>query len=113
ISGCELVLDTDKAMLQEYLEAQHMFLHWLLVLNPHSRLAISFTQTGQMPVRIRRLLALGRLKYMVVIEHTQVVHSALLDLIALFRKGKAGWASDLYCSARAAESSHRTTSRGS
>ncbi|KAJ7198660.1 hypothetical protein B0H12DRAFT_1037326, partial [Mycena haematopus] len=96
ISGCELALDTDSALLQEHLEAQHMFLRRLLGLNPHSMLAILFTETGQMPVRVRRLLlALGRLNYMVVADHTRVVHSALLDSIALLREGKPGWASDL------------------
>lgn len=49
-----------------------------------------------MPVRIRRLLlALGRLQYMVGLNPNRVVHSALLDSIALLRVGKSGWASDL------------------
>jgi hypothetical protein len=59
-------------------------------------LAVLFTETGQMPVRIRRLLlALGRLQYMVGLNPNRVVHSALLDSIALLRVGKSGWASDL------------------
>ncbi|KAJ7694012.1 hypothetical protein B0H14DRAFT_3530891 [Mycena olivaceomarginata] len=59
-------------------------------------LAVLFTETGQMPVCIRRLLlALGRLKYMLGVDPGRVVHSALLDSIALCRDGKAGWASDL------------------
>ncbi|KAJ7494670.1 hypothetical protein B0H11DRAFT_2002927 [Mycena galericulata] len=96
ISGCELALDTDIALLKEHVEAQHMFLRRLLGLNPHSMLAVLFTETGQMPVRIRRLLlVLGRLKYMVDVDPGRVVHSALLDSMALLRNGKPGWASDL------------------
>ncbi|KAJ7078793.1 hypothetical protein C8R44DRAFT_654372, partial [Mycena epipterygia] len=96
ISGCELALDTDNSLIQEHMEAQHMFLRRLLGLNPHSMLAVLFTETGQMPVRIRRLLlALGRLQYMVEVGPARVVHSALLDSMALLREGKSGWATDL------------------
>ncbi|KAJ6536218.1 hypothetical protein B0H19DRAFT_1271009 [Mycena capillaripes] len=59
-------------------------------------LAVLFTETGLMPVRIRRLLlALGRLEYMLSTDPESVVHSALLNTIALFREGKPGWATDL------------------
>ncbi|KAJ7835708.1 hypothetical protein B0H13DRAFT_1652547, partial [Mycena leptocephala] len=96
ISGCELSLDTDNTLLKEHLEVQHLFLRRLLGLNPHSMLAILFTETGQMPVRIRRLLlALSRLRYMAALEPSRVVHSALLDSVALLREGKPGWATDL------------------
>ncbi|KAJ7090615.1 hypothetical protein C8R44DRAFT_990643 [Mycena epipterygia] len=96
ISGCELALDTDNSLIQDHIEAQHMFLRQLLGLNPHSMLAVLFTETGQMPVRIRRLLlALGQLQYMVDVGPGRVVHSALLNSLALLREGKSGWASDL------------------
>ncbi|KAJ7820549.1 hypothetical protein B0H13DRAFT_2130073 [Mycena leptocephala] len=63
-SGCELSLDTD-ALVSELVESQHLFLRRLLGLNPRSMIAILFTETGIMPVRMRRLLlALGRLEYM-------------------------------------------------
>ncbi|KAJ7887948.1 hypothetical protein B0H13DRAFT_2342185 [Mycena leptocephala] len=96
ISGGELALDTDAALLDEHLEIQHQFLRRLLGLNSHSMIAVLFTETGQMPVRIRRLLlALGRLKYMLAVDPSRVVRSALMDSIALLREGKPGWASDL------------------
>ncbi|KAJ7438023.1 hypothetical protein B0H11DRAFT_1829642, partial [Mycena galericulata] len=73
-----------------------MFLRRLLGLNSHSMLAVLFTETGQMPVRIRRLLlALGRLRYMLGLDPGRVVRDALLDSIALLREGKSGWAGDL------------------
>ncbi|KAJ7442088.1 hypothetical protein B0H11DRAFT_1619948, partial [Mycena galericulata] len=96
ISGCELALDTDISLVKEHMEAQNSFLRRLLGLNPHSMLAILFTETGQMPVRARRLLlALGRLQYLVSTDLGRVGHSALLDSISLLRDGKPGWASDL------------------
>ncbi|KAF7356855.1 Reverse transcriptase domain-containing protein [Mycena venus] len=96
ISGCELALDTDNSLLDELMEVQHLFLRRLLGLNSRSMLAVLFTETGQMPIRIRRLLlTLGRLQYMVKLDDRRVVRSALLDSIALLREGKQGWASDL------------------
>ncbi|KAJ7021684.1 hypothetical protein C8F04DRAFT_972436 [Mycena alexandri] len=96
ISGCELSLDTAGGLLEEHIDVQHTFLRRLLGLNSHSMLAILFTETGQMPLRIRRLLlALGRLRYMVEVGPGRVVHDAFLDSIALLREGKPGWASDL------------------
>ncbi|KAJ7162220.1 hypothetical protein C8R46DRAFT_904152 [Mycena filopes] len=96
ISGCELAIDVDGALLKDHLDVQRLFLRRLLGLNPRSMLAVLFTETGQMPIHIRRLLlVLGRLKYMVGVEPSRVVHAALLDSIALLRAGKAGWASDL------------------
>ncbi|KAJ7205131.1 hypothetical protein B0H12DRAFT_1282487, partial [Mycena haematopus] len=96
ISGGELALDTDAPLLQDLQDVQHAHLRRLLGLNPHSMLAVLFTETGQVPVRIRRLLlALGRLRYMIGVDPGRVVHDALLDSVALCREGKPGWASDL------------------
>ncbi|KAJ7157725.1 hypothetical protein C8R46DRAFT_1195605 [Mycena filopes] len=96
ISGCELALDVDGGLIKDHIDVQHLFLRRLLGLNPRSMLAVLFTETGQMPIRIRRLLlALGRLKYMVGVGPNRVVYDALMDSIALLREGKSGWASDL------------------
>ncbi|KAF7345055.1 Reverse transcriptase domain-containing protein [Mycena venus] len=96
ISGCELALDTDTSLLDDLMEVQHSFLRRLLGLNSHSMLAVLFTETGQMPIRIRRLLlALGRLQYLLEFDDRRVARSALLDSIALLCEGKSGWATDL------------------
>ncbi|KAJ6455520.1 hypothetical protein C8R47DRAFT_1166133 [Mycena vitilis] len=59
-------------------------------------LAVLFTETGQMPIRVRRLLlALKRLQYMAGLTAERVVFDCLLDSLALWREGKPGWASDL------------------
>ncbi|KAJ7123211.1 hypothetical protein C8R46DRAFT_1253308 [Mycena filopes] len=69
ISGCELSLDTAGGLLDDHVDVQHTFLRRLLSLNSHSMLAILFTETGQTPLRVRRLLlALGRLRYMVMVD---------------------------------------------
>ncbi|KAJ6464634.1 hypothetical protein C8R47DRAFT_1224704 [Mycena vitilis] len=95
-SGCELSLDTDGKLLKEHLDVQHDFLRRLLGLNSHSMLAVLFTETGMMPLHIRRLLlALGRLEYLLGTDDGRVVHDALLDSMALLREGKSGWASDI------------------
>ncbi|KAJ7510497.1 hypothetical protein B0H11DRAFT_1900795 [Mycena galericulata] len=43
----QLTLDTDISLLKEHVEAHHMFLRRLLGLNPHSVLAVLFTETSQ------------------------------------------------------------------
>ncbi|KAJ7503252.1 hypothetical protein B0H11DRAFT_1629693, partial [Mycena galericulata] len=58
-----------------------------------SMLAVLFTETGQMPVRIRRLLlALGQLRYMIGLDPGRVVPKTAFPDV---REGKSGWASDL------------------
>ncbi|KAJ7165195.1 hypothetical protein C8R46DRAFT_1277416 [Mycena filopes] len=96
ISGCELALDVDGGLIKDHIDVQHLFLRRLLGLNPCSMLAVLFTETGQMPICIQRLLlALGCLKYMVGVGPNRVVYDALMDSIALLREGKLGWVSDL------------------
>ncbi|KAJ7478976.1 hypothetical protein FB451DRAFT_1395588 [Mycena latifolia] len=92
ISGCELSLDTDTSLMDD----RHLFLRRLLGLNPHSILAVLFTETGQKSSRIQRILhALGRLQYLIAATSERVVKAAFLDSISLLREGKPGWASDL------------------
>ncbi|KAK7017643.1 reverse transcriptase domain-containing protein [Favolaschia claudopus] len=96
ISGAELALDTDPALLHELQDVQHTFLRRLLGLNARSMLAVLFTETGQMPIGVRRLLrGLSRLRYMLGISDPRVVQSALLDSVSLAEEGKSGWAGDL------------------
>ncbi|KAF7360729.1 Reverse transcriptase domain-containing protein [Mycena venus] len=69
ISAAEISIDVDAHLLDEYLDAQYLFLWRLLGINSHSMLAVLFTETGLMPIRIQRLLlALSRLRYMVGLE---------------------------------------------
>ena len=66
ISAAEISIDVDAHLLDDYLDIQHLFLRRLLGINSRSMLAVLFTETGLVPIRIRRLLlALARLRYMV------------------------------------------------
>ncbi|KAJ6566128.1 hypothetical protein B0H19DRAFT_1024982 [Mycena capillaripes] len=83
-------------LVAELVEVQHTSLRRLLGLNSQSLLAVLSTETGLMPVRIRRLLfALGRLHCMLYTDSTRGIDAALLDSVALLRQGKLGWATDL------------------
>lgn len=78
------------------MEVQHSFLRRLLGFNSHPMLAVLFTETGQMPIHIHRLLlALGHLQYLLEFDNHRVARSALLNSITLFREGKSGWVTDL------------------
>ncbi|KAJ7929721.1 hypothetical protein B0H13DRAFT_1596030, partial [Mycena leptocephala] len=97
-SGVDICLDVDNGLVKEHLEAQHLFLRRLLGINSRSMIAVLFTETGLMPIRVRRLLlALGRLRYMPDLDEDsgRMVRAALLDSVDLFAAGHAGWAGDV------------------
>ncbi|KAJ7165537.1 hypothetical protein C8R43DRAFT_878210 [Mycena crocata] len=96
ISGADLSLDVDAPLIQEHLEAQHLYLRRLLGINSRAMLAVLFTETGLMPIRVRRLLlAFGRLLYMLELGDERRVRAALLDSVDLFATGHSGWAGDI------------------
>ncbi|KAJ7190574.1 hypothetical protein GGX14DRAFT_604029 [Mycena pura] len=87
ISGGEISLDV-----------QQSFLRRLLGLNSSSLLSILYTETGQTPIKIRRLLrALSRLRYLLTLPLTEdcIVRDALLDSFSLYCSGKASWVGDI------------------
>jgi hypothetical protein len=96
ISAAETSIDVNAHLLDDYLDTQHLFLRRLLGINSRSMLAVLFTETGLMPIRIRRLLlALSRLRYIVGLPDDRRVRSALLDSVDLFAAGNACWTSDI------------------
>lgn len=96
ISGAEVSIDVDYALIKNHLDIQHTFLRRLLGINSRSMLAILFTETGLMPIRIRRLLlALSRLQYMLRVGEERIVRAALMDPISLFANCVSGWAGDV------------------
>lgn len=70
ISGAKVSLDVDLGLLTEHTtELQQSFLRSLLGLNSSSMLAILYTETGQIPMKGRRLLrALSRLRYLTLCQ---------------------------------------------
>ncbi|KAJ7683313.1 hypothetical protein B0H17DRAFT_941969, partial [Mycena rosella] len=104
ISGGDIAIDVNAALVKELLEAQHLFLRRLLDpctlsslgINSRLMLAVLFTETGLMPIRIRRLLlALGRLRYMADLGEDRTVRMALMDSLDLFAAKLPGWAGDV------------------
>ncbi|KAJ7664166.1 hypothetical protein B0H17DRAFT_844736, partial [Mycena rosella] len=94
ISGGDIAIDVDAGLVSEPMEAQHFFR--LLGIHSRSMLAVLFTETGLMPIRIRcLLLALGRLRYMASLGDERTVYAALLDLVGLFTTVFSGWAGDV------------------
>ncbi|KAJ7024931.1 hypothetical protein C8F04DRAFT_968411, partial [Mycena alexandri] len=83
-------------LIEEYLEAQHLFLRRLLGINSRSMLAVLFTETGLMPIRVRRLLlGLSRLRYLADLGPERRVRIALLDSLDLLEAGHSCWAGDI------------------
>ncbi|KAJ7890719.1 hypothetical protein B0H13DRAFT_2531012 [Mycena leptocephala] len=96
ISAAEISIDVDSHLLDDYLDTRHLFPRRLLGINSRSMLAVLFTETGLMPIRIRRLLlTLARLRYMVGLPDDRRVRWALLDSVDLFAAGRACWASGI------------------
>ncbi|KAJ7869617.1 hypothetical protein B0H13DRAFT_2557471, partial [Mycena leptocephala] len=61
-------------------------------------LAILYTETGQTPIKVRRLLrALSRLRYLLSlpVADNLIVRDALLDSFSLYRSGKSCWIGDI------------------
>ncbi|KAJ7201576.1 hypothetical protein GGX14DRAFT_304047, partial [Mycena pura] len=98
ISGSEISLDVDSRLINEHVEVQQSFLRRLLGLNSSSMLTILYTETGQTPIKVRRLLrALSRLRYILNLPGSEdlIVRDALLDSFALYRSGKPCWIGDI------------------
>jgi hypothetical protein len=69
IHGCEVSPDSDDVHVKELCAVQTDFLRQVLNINSHSMLAPLFTETGIMPLRIRRfLLLLGYLQYLLLLN---------------------------------------------
>ncbi|KAF7374452.1 Reverse transcriptase domain-containing protein [Mycena sanguinolenta] len=96
ISGAEISIDVDASLVEELVDIQHAFIRRLLGINSRSMIAVLFSKTELMPIRMRRLLlVLARPRYMVQLEDDRRVRWALLGSVDLFAAGKAGWARDL------------------
>jgi hypothetical protein len=111
ISAAEISIDVESHLLDDYLDIQHLFPRRLLGINSRSMLAVLFTKTGFMPIRIRcLLLALTRLRYMVGLPDDRRVRWALLDSVDFFCSWKSilGWRHCYFIACSSHPHSHST-----
>jgi hypothetical protein len=96
IHGCEISPDSEDIHVKQLIKVQIRFIHQLLNLHPRSVIAALFTETGIIPLRVRRfLLVLKHLIYFLGLEKKDYARAALDSSLELCAKGKASWAKDL------------------
>ena len=97
--GCEVMLDTLDRDVKKLEECQISYLRRMLSLSRHSQKTPLFTETGLMPIRVRRLiLALHYLAYLLSLPPTHLASLAVRAAVRLAHGGKPSWFGDLqYC----------------
>jgi hypothetical protein len=96
IHGCEVSPDNDDVHVKELCTVQIDFLREILNVHSHSMHVPLFTETGIMPLRIRRfLLLLVYLQYLLTPKAPRLARAALNSSIELASAGKKSWARDV------------------
>ncbi|KAJ7315542.1 hypothetical protein DFH08DRAFT_636406, partial [Mycena albidolilacea] len=96
IHGCEIMPDSEDIHLKQLSQVQISFIHNMLNLHPRSMIAPLFTETGIIPLRVRRLLlVLTHLVHWLGLDKKHYAWAALDSSIELAAKGKKCWAKDL------------------
>jgi hypothetical protein len=96
IYGCEVAIDTSKALTDHLVGVQLSFFRRLLGLSKTSIKVSVYTETGIPPIQLRRLeLALSTLQYLLDRSPDMYVRAALNESIALNSAGKKSWLGDL------------------
>ncbi|KAI5895925.1 uncharacterized protein SCHCODRAFT_01349975 [Schizophyllum commune H4-8] len=96
IAGSEVVLDVDLDALKLLVNSQTSFIRRLFGVGSQSILAPSHTESGILPIAFRRLLlALGYLRYLLILPPTHFAGAAMRDSMALASASKPGWLNDL------------------
>ncbi|KAJ6462679.1 hypothetical protein C8R47DRAFT_1239855, partial [Mycena vitilis] len=95
--GCEVSPDIlGTSYLKLLASIQVNFLRRMLNLHSRSSIVALYTETGIMPIRVRRfLLALGHLKYLLGLQKDTYASAALSSSIELNGQGKKSWCQDL------------------
>jgi hypothetical protein len=96
IHGCEISPDSEDVHVNQLCKVQVNFIRQMLNLHRRSMIAPLFTETGIMPIRVRRLLlGLSHLRYFIGFNEDHYARAALNSSIELTSKGKKSWVSDL------------------
>ncbi|GLB35658.1 hypothetical protein LshimejAT787_0212230 [Lyophyllum shimeji] len=96
IQGCEITPDVDDVHVNKLCDVQVSFIRQMLNLHKRSMLAPLYTETGIMPLRVRRLLLTLRfLQYVLSLDPERYAHIAFRSSVELASRGKKSWAGDL------------------
>jgi hypothetical protein len=96
IYACEISPDANSSLLKELTDVQVSFMRHMLGLPERSMLAPLYTETGIMPLQIRRLiLTLSFVQYILSLKPTHYAAVAFRDSCELALTGKTSWAKDL------------------
>ncbi|KAJ7640141.1 hypothetical protein B0H17DRAFT_900630, partial [Mycena rosella] len=91
IHGCEVSPDSEDVHVKQLCKVQVSFIRQMLNLHSRSMIAPLFTETGVMPLRVRRLLLnLSHLQYFLSLNDDTYARAALNSSIKLSGKGKLG-----------------------
>ncbi|KAJ7742564.1 hypothetical protein B0H16DRAFT_1860835, partial [Mycena metata] len=94
--GCEISPDSDDVHVKQLSKVQLQFIRQMLNLHSRSAIAPLFTETGIIPLRVRRfLLVLSHLIYFLGLAKEHFARAALDSSIELSARNKTSWAKDL------------------
>ena len=100
IHGCGISPDSEDVHVKQLSIVQIQFLRQMLNLHSRSVIALLFTETGIIPLRVRRLLiVLNHLIYFLGLDKKDYARAALDSSLELSAKGKTSWAKDLITAA--------------
>ncbi|KAJ7081804.1 hypothetical protein B0H15DRAFT_994332 [Mycena belliarum] len=98
--GCEISPDCEDVHVHQLCDVQISFIRQILNLHGRSMLIPLYTETGIVPLRVRRfVLALGYLQYLLILLPTHFARAAVNSSIKLAAAGKKSWAKDLLTAA--------------
>ncbi|KAJ7721807.1 hypothetical protein B0H16DRAFT_1602001, partial [Mycena metata] len=89
IHGCEIAPDSEDTHVKQLCKVQVNFLRYMLNIHSRSAIAPLFTETGIMPIRVRRLLlGLGHLVYFLSLDDSHYARASLNSSMELAAAGK-------------------------
>ncbi|PBK99939.1 hypothetical protein ARMGADRAFT_877960, partial [Armillaria gallica] len=94
--ACEVVPDTINAHVKDLEKIQEWFIRWSLHVGKKAPRIALYTETGLIPLRVRRLLLLMcYLQYLLNLKDHHYTHLALTSSRSLYFAGKSSWYGDV------------------
>jgi hypothetical protein len=96
IHGCEVSPDSESIHVRKLCKVQVSFIRHMLNLHSRSMIAPLFTETGLVPLRVRRFqIVLSHLCYFLSLKNNHFARAALNSSIELAMESKKSWAQDV------------------